>query len=76
MARLQAFESVIQMCIRDSCYTAGLLHRLGDLALLRTLQDWCDGGGALDEARLDELLDVYKRQRAGRSAGRTAGRAG
>ncbi|MBF3275753.1 HDOD domain-containing protein, partial [Pseudomonas aeruginosa] len=39
----------------ERCYTAGLLHRLGDLALLRTLQDWCDGGGALDEARLDEL---------------------
>ncbi|OTF02110.1 histidine kinase, partial [Pseudomonas aeruginosa] len=43
----------------ERCYTAGLLHRLGDLALLRTLQDWCDGGGALDEARLDELLGRF-----------------
>lgn len=31
------------------CYCAGILHRLGDLALLRCLQEWKQAGGALDD---------------------------
>ena len=38
------------------CYTAGLLQNIGELALLRTLQDWLDGGGELDEAELQRHL--------------------
>lgn len=34
---------------QERCYCAGMLHRLGDLALLRCLQEWKQGGGALDE---------------------------
>jgi HD-like signal output (HDOD) protein len=31
------------------CYCAGMLHRLGDLALLRCLEEWKQAGGKLDE---------------------------
>ena len=31
------------------CYCAGMLHCLGDLALLRCLQEWKEAGGELDE---------------------------
>ncbi|MBZ9783976.1 response regulator [Pseudomonas sp. REP124] len=31
------------------CYCAGVLHRLGDLALLRCLQEWKQAGGELDD---------------------------
>ncbi|MEB0047934.1 MULTISPECIES: HDOD domain-containing protein [unclassified Pseudomonas] len=34
---------------QDRCYCAGMLHRLGDLALLRCLQEWKQAGGKLDE---------------------------
>ncbi|WP_332765805.1 response regulator [Pseudomonas koreensis] len=34
---------------QERCYCAGMLHRLGDLALLRCLQEWQQSGGALDE---------------------------
>lgn len=40
----------------ELCYTAGLLHNLGELALLRCLQDWLDGGGTLDEATIHQAL--------------------
>ncbi|WP_252272036.1 HDOD domain-containing protein [Pseudomonas subflava] len=40
----------------ERCFTAGLLHRLGDLALLRTLQDWHSQGGALDEGSLEKAM--------------------
>lgn len=40
----------------ELCFTAGLLHNIGDLALLRSLQDWLDGGGELDEAELQRAL--------------------
>ncbi|WP_454254138.1 HDOD domain-containing protein [Pseudomonas sp. Marseille-Q8238] len=43
----------------ERCFTAGLLHRLGDLALLRTLQDWCDGGGVLEEETVARSLAQY-----------------
>lgn len=44
----------------ERCYCAGLLHRLGDLALLRCLEEWTQAGGELDE--LEEVgnsLDQY-----------------
>lgn len=34
---------------QERCYCAGMLHRLGDLALLRCLQEWQQAGGALDQ---------------------------
>lgn len=38
------------------CYTAGLLHNLGELALLRSLQIWLDNGGELSDEELPALL--------------------
>ena len=34
---------------QERCYCAGILHRLGDLALLRCLQEWKQAGGDLDD---------------------------
>ncbi|MGB5830255.1 MAG: response regulator [Pseudomonas mandelii] len=34
---------------QERCYCAGILHCLGDLALLRCLQEWKQAGGELDE---------------------------
>lgn len=34
----------------ELCYTAGLLHNIGELALLRCMQDWQDAGGNLSDA--------------------------
>ena len=45
----------------ELCYTAGLLHNIGELALLRSLQDWQDAGGSLDN---EELEDVLRRRAA------------
>ncbi|MDH4581534.1 HDOD domain-containing protein [Pseudomonas sp. BN415] len=45
----------------ELCYTAGLLHNMGELALLRSLQDWQDAGGSLSN---EELHDVMKRRSA------------
>ncbi|MDX5372322.1 MAG: response regulator [Pseudomonadaceae bacterium] len=44
----------------ELCYTAGLLHNIGELALLRSLQDWRDAGGALSGEQIEQAL----RQRA------------
>lgn len=44
----------------ELCYTAGLLHNIGELALLRSLQDWLDAGGELSSEQIDSAL----RQRA------------
>ncbi|MDH4565307.1 HDOD domain-containing protein [Pseudomonas sp. BN414] len=46
----------------ELCYTAGLLHNMGELALLRSLQDWQDAGGGLGN---EELQDVMQRRAAG-----------
>ncbi|WP_044870909.1 HDOD domain-containing protein [Pseudomonas sp. LFM046] len=46
----------------ELCYTAGLLHNMGELALLRSLQDWQDAGGHLSN---EELLDVMQHRAAG-----------
>ncbi|WHS60547.1 HDOD domain-containing protein [Pseudomonas sp. G2-4] len=44
----------------ERCYCAGLLHRLGDLALLRCLEEWKQAGGELDELEeIGHLLDRY-----------------
>lgn len=40
----------------ERCYTAGLLHNLGDLAVLGVLQQWVDQGGALTEDALAHAL--------------------
>ena len=40
----------------ELCFTAGLLHNIGDLALLRSLQDWLDGGGELDAREVQRAL--------------------
>ena len=34
---------------QERCYCAGMLHCLGDLALLRCLQEWKQAGGELDD---------------------------
>ncbi|MEB2325310.1 MAG: HDOD domain-containing protein [Pseudomonas sp.] len=38
------------------CYTAGLLQNLGELTLLRSLQEWLDSGGELDETAVQRSL--------------------
>lgn len=43
----------------ERCYSAGILHRLGDLALLRCLQDWLQGGGELDDEAIGESLHTF-----------------
>ncbi len=43
----------------ERCYTAGLLHRLGELAVLQGVQRWCEEGGAIDEAALERALLSY-----------------
>jgi HD-like signal output (HDOD) protein/AmiR/NasT family two-component response regulator len=44
----------------ELCYTAGLLHNIGELALLRCLQQWLDAGGSLS----DEQIPLVLRQRS------------
>jgi len=44
---------------QERCYCAGLLHCLGDLAVLRCLQEWRLAGGELDENRVLLSLDEF-----------------
>lgn len=44
---------------RERCYGAGLLHRLGDLAVVRCLQDWTLAGGELDDQLISQSLERY-----------------
>ncbi|MCQ6259787.1 HDOD domain-containing protein [Pseudomonas sp. Q11] len=45
---------------QERCYCAGLLHRLGDLALLRCLEEWRQAGGELDDLEeVGNALDQY-----------------
>jgi HD-like signal output (HDOD) protein/CheY-like chemotaxis protein len=46
----------------DLCFTAGLLHNIGELALLRSLQDWLDAGGDLSD---DDIAQQLRRRAAG-----------
>lgn len=43
----------------ELCYCAGLLRSLGDLSVLRCLQEWQHAGGALDEATVAHALEHY-----------------
>ncbi|WP_449430640.1 HDOD domain-containing protein [Pseudomonas putida] len=43
----------------ERCYCAGLLHCLGDLAVLRCLQEWRLVGGELDEGKVRLALDDF-----------------
>lgn len=56
-ARLLALRYVREDAER--CYTGGLLHRLGELAVLQGLQRWSDGGGMVDEAAVERALARY-----------------
>ncbi|WXL26011.1 HDOD domain-containing protein [Ectopseudomonas mendocina] len=42
----------------DLCFTAGLLHNIGELALLRSLQDWVDAGGELNEIDIQDSFTM------------------
>ncbi len=44
---------------QERCYCAGLLHRLGDLALLRCLQEWLSAGGELDDELIGESVYAF-----------------
>lgn len=55
-ARLLADEQGIDA---DRCYCAGLLHSLGDLALLRCLQDWVNAGGVLEDDAIAKSLRTH-----------------
>ena len=44
---------------QERCYCAGLLHRLGDLAALRCLQEWQQAGGELDTGGIDASLAEF-----------------
>ena len=44
---------------QERCYCAGLLHRLGDLAVLRCLQEWQQAGGELDTRAIDASLAEF-----------------
>ena len=43
----------------ERCYSAGLLHCLGDLALLRCLQNWLLAGGDLIEAQVTAAMSQF-----------------
>ena len=43
----------------ERCYCAGLLRGLGELTVLRCLQDWLIAGGSLDEATVRRALAQY-----------------
>lgn len=44
---------------QERCYCAGLLHCLGDLAVLRCLQEWRLAGGELDERDITRSLEDF-----------------
>ncbi len=41
------------------CYTAGLLHRIGELAVISTAQQYIDAGGALDDDEVERALHQW-----------------
>ncbi|MDH0749428.1 response regulator [Pseudomonas sp. GD03842] len=43
----------------ERCYCAGLLRGLGDLSVIRCLQEWLQGGGKLDDVTIAHALEHY-----------------
>lgn len=43
----------------ERCHCAGLLRNLGDLAVLRCLQEWVLSGGVLDDELIERSLEQY-----------------
>lgn len=43
----------------ERCYCAGLLRGLGDLSVIRCLQEWLQAGGTLDDATIAHALEHY-----------------
>jgi HD-like signal output (HDOD) protein/ActR/RegA family two-component response regulator len=43
----------------ERCYCAGLLRSLGDLSVVRCLQEWLQAGGTLDETTITRALEHY-----------------
>ncbi len=41
------------------CYTAGLLHRIGELAVISIAQQYIDSGGALDDDEVERALHQW-----------------
>lgn len=44
---------------QEICYCAGLLHRLGELALLRTLHEWKLAGGKLEDGQVEGIIKRF-----------------
>lgn len=44
---------------QERAYCAGILHCLGDLAVLRCLQEWKLAGGELDAGQIEGMLQEY-----------------
>ncbi|MDY7562409.1 HDOD domain-containing protein [Pseudomonas sp. 10B1] len=44
---------------QERCYCAGLLHNLGDLTVLRCMQEWISAGGQLDEDAVELALTHF-----------------
>ncbi|MEB0092457.1 HDOD domain-containing protein [Pseudomonas sp. CCI1.2] len=44
---------------QERCFCAGLLHNLGDLSVLRCLQEWLSCGGQLDEDAVENALTKF-----------------
>lgn len=42
-----------------SCYTAGLLHRIGELAVISTAQQLLNNGGELEDEALEQSLEEW-----------------
>lgn len=43
----------------ELCFTAGQLHNIGELALLRSLQDWQDAGGMLRDEDIHQHFQTH-----------------
>lgn len=43
----------------ERCYCAGLLRGLGELSVIRCLQEWRQAGGTLDDATIAHALEHY-----------------
>lgn len=60
VAKLSHWLALLLEAEAERCYTAGLLHLLGDLAVLRSIQDWRDqGGGELSPTQVEAALKVH-----------------